>query len=81
MRQALLTLSAHYFGEIAPVKRCRSYGGVAAFFVKVQHILVAIFLANSIRVHLCLDQVDPLKVARLFLTTSVMEEGYDPIGC
>ncbi len=81
MRQAQLTLSAHYFGEIALVKRCRSYLGVAAFFVQAQHILAAICLATSIRVHVCLDQVDPLKVARLFLTASVMEEGYDPMGC
>ena len=49
--------------------------------VDAMHIRVPKRLATFIKVQALIDQVDPSKVARRFLTRSAVEEGYDPNGC
>ena len=45
------------------------------------HIRMTQLLAAFIKVQATIEQVDPFKVARRFLTQTAQEEGYDPNGC
>ena len=49
--------------------------------VDAMHIRMTKRLATFIKVQATIEQVDPSKVARRFLTQSATEEGYDPNGC
>ena len=49
--------------------------------VDAMHIRMTKRLATFIKVQATIEQVDPSKVARRFLTQSAKEEGYDPNGC
>ena len=49
--------------------------------VDAMHIRMTKRLATFIKVQATIEQVDPSKVARRFLTQSAVEEGYDPNGC
>ena len=48
--------------------------------VDAMHIRMTKRLANFIKVQATIEQVDPSKIVRRFLTQSAMEEGYDPNG-
>lgn len=45
------------------------------------HIRMPKRLATFIKAQALIEQVDPSKVARRFLTIAAKEEGYDPNGC
>tara|TARA_B100000161_G_C33487271_1_gene385346 strand:+ start:416 stop:613 length:198 start_codon:yes stop_codon:yes gene_type:complete len=54
---------------------------VGAPLVDAMHIRMTKRLATFIKVQATIEQVDPSKIARRFLTQSAEEEGYDPNGC
>ena len=49
--------------------------------IDAMHIRLTKRLATFIKVQAAIEQVDPSKIARRFLTQSAMEEGFDPNGC
>ena len=49
--------------------------------IDAMHIRMTRRLATFIKVQAAIEQVDPSKIARRFLTQSAMEEGFDPNGC